>query len=151
MIADQEYHNGAKPIDGCIETKFTVFGCETAILDPTIAFKYECRKCLPGMHPYDDSWDDWCEADVYTVDARCTNYEIEPIYENYYCIECSDVEQYRNDYFGTCNTWNECLAMGFIADDFSMVCLPPCAENQYYDFFETHECVLCDTVIENCD
>ena len=41
--------------------------------------------------------------------------------------------------------------MGFIPDDFSMVCLPPCAENQYYDFFETHECVLCDTVIENCD
>jgi len=42
MIADQEYHNGAKPIDGCIETKFTVFGCETAILDPLIAFKYKC-------------------------------------------------------------------------------------------------------------
>lgn len=41
--------------------------------------------------------------------------------------------------------------MGFVADEFSMVCLPQCAENQYYDFYETHECVLCDSVIENCD
>lgn len=97
---------------------------------------------------------DWCEADNSgTAANRCNgaNMGQEPVYENKYCIECDNPDHYRNDYFGSCNTKTECEDMGFVADEFSMVCLPQCAENQYYDFYETHECVLCDSVIENCD
>lgn len=55
MILEESYHNGAKPIDGCIETKYTVFGCETATLNPNLENAYVCVECLPGMAPWDNS------------------------------------------------------------------------------------------------
>jgi len=41
--------------------------------------------------------------------------------------------------------------MGFQPDHTSFRCLPKCEEDEYYDFYQTKQCVSCQSSIPNCN